>query len=68
MTPVLLVIKRRYEVHVKRLGDTLMAKRVASQGTGRLALLSQNLAYPPVGVSAEGVEIIGRAVWKGGRV
>uniref|UniRef100_UPI00342CD58C S24 family peptidase n=1 Tax=uncultured Altererythrobacter sp. TaxID=500840 RepID=UPI00342CD58C len=68
MTPVLFVIKRRYEVHVKRLGDTLMVKRVASQGAGRLALLSQNLAYPPVEVAADEVEIIGRVVWKGGRV
>lgn len=55
-------------VHVVRLGDTLMVKRVASTGAGRLALLSQNLAYPPVEVSAEEVEIIGRVVWKGGRV
>nr|WP_298897457.1 S24 family peptidase [uncultured Altererythrobacter sp.] len=55
-------------VHVVRLGDTLMVKRVASQGAGRLALLSQNLAYPPVEVSAADVEIIGRVVWKGGRV
>ncbi|WP_346773737.1 S24 family peptidase [Altererythrobacter sp. BO-6] len=53
-------------VHVVRLGDTLMVKRVASAGSGRLALLSQNLAYPPVEVSAEEVEIIGRVVWKGG--
>lgn len=55
-------------VHVVRLGDTLMVKRVASAGSGRLALLSQNLTYPPVEVSAEEVEIIGRVVWKGGRV
>jgi phage repressor protein C with HTH and peptisase S24 domain len=45
-----------------------MVKRVASAGQGRLALLSQNLAYPPVEVSAEEVEIIGRVVWKGGRI
>lgn len=55
-------------VHVVRLGETLMVKRVASAGAGRLALLSQNLAYPPVEVSAEEVEIIGRVVWKGGRI
>ncbi len=55
-------------VHVVRLGDTVLVKRVASAGQGRLALLSQNLAYPPVEVSAEEVEIIGRVVWKGGRV
>lgn len=55
-------------VHVVRLGDTLMVKRVASTGAGRLALLSQNLAYPPVEVSADEVEIVGRVVWKGGRI
>lgn len=55
-------------VHVVRLGDTLMVKRVAQAGAGRFALLSQNLAYPPVDVSAEEVEVIGRVVWKGGRI
>lgn len=55
-------------IHVVRLGDTLMVKRVASAGPGRVALLSQNLAYPPVEVAAEEVAIIGRVVWKGGRV
>ena len=55
-------------VHVVRLGESLMVKRVASTGAGKLALLSQNLAYPPVEVAAEDVEIIGRVVWKGGRI
>ena len=55
-------------VHVVRLGDTLMVKRVASAGAGRFSLLSQNLAYPPVGVEAGEIEIIGRVVWKGGRI
>ena len=55
-------------VHLVRLADTLMDKRVAQAGAGRLALLSQNLAYPPVEVSAEEIEVIGRVVWKGGRI
>jgi phage repressor protein C with HTH and peptisase S24 domain len=55
-------------IHVVRLGDTLMVKRVASAGPGRVALLSQNFAYPPVEVAAVVVVIIGRVVWKGGRV
>jgi phage repressor protein C with HTH and peptisase S24 domain len=55
-------------IHVVRLGDTLMVKRVANAGAGRLALLSQNFAYPPVEVAADEVVIIGRVVWKGGRV
>jgi phage repressor protein C with HTH and peptisase S24 domain len=55
-------------IHVVRLGDTLMVKRVANAGAGRVALLSQNFAYPPVEVATEEVAIIGRVVWKGGRV
>lgn len=55
-------------VHVVRLGDTVMVKRVASARQGMLALLSQNLAYPPVEVAAEEVTIVGRVVWKGGRI
>ena len=55
-------------VHVVRLGDTLMVKRVAQAGAGRFSLLSQNLAYPPVEVSADEMEVIGRVVWKGGRI
>ncbi|MDT8280671.1 MAG: S24 family peptidase [Erythrobacter sp.] len=55
-------------IHVVRLGDTLMVKRVASAGPGRVALLSQNLAYPPVEVAADEVAIIGRVVWKGGKI
>ncbi len=55
-------------VHVVRLDDSLLVKRVASQGAGRFALLSQNLAYPPIQVGAEEFEVIGRVVWKSGRV
>lgn len=55
-------------VHVVRLGETLMVKRVASAGGGRYSLLSQNLAYPPVQVEEADIEIIGRVVWKGGRI
>ena len=55
-------------VHVVRLGDTLMVKRVAQAGAGRFSLLSQNLAYPPVDVAADEMQMIGRVVWKGGRI
>jgi len=55
-------------IHVVRLEDTLLVKRVAAQGGGRLSLLSQNLAYPPIEVEARDVEIIGRVVWKSGRL
>ena len=55
-------------VHVVRMGDALMVKRLASAGAGRIALLSQNLAYPPVEVSLDEVEVLGRVVWKSGRL
>lgn len=55
-------------IHVVRLGDTIMVKRLASARQGMLALLSQNLAYPPIEVAAEEVTVIGRVVWKGGRI
>jgi len=55
-------------IYVVRLGEALMVKRLANAGAGRFALLSQNLAYPPVEVAADEVAIIGRVVWKGGRI
>ena len=55
-------------VYVVRLGDTLLIKRVASPAKERLSLLSQNVAYPPVEVALSEVEVIGRVVWKSGRI
>ncbi|MCL4672238.1 MAG: transcriptional regulator [Sphingomonadaceae bacterium] len=55
-------------IHVVRLGETLLVKRVAAQGGGRFTLLSQNLAYPPQEVSADEIDIVGRVVWKSGRI
>lgn len=55
-------------VHVVRLGDALLVKRVASAGKGRFALISDNKAYPPVDVAGDEIDIIGRVVWKAGRV
>ncbi|GAB5349960.1 S24 family peptidase [Alteriqipengyuania sp. 357] len=55
-------------VHVVRMDDTLMVKRLASAGAGRIVLLSQNLAYPPIEVALDEVEVLGRVVWKSGRL
>ncbi len=55
-------------IHVVRLDDRLLVKRVAAQGQGRFSLLSQNLAYPPIAVGGEELDIIGRVVWKSGRL
>ena len=55
-------------VHVVRLGDALLVKRLAAAGPGRATLLSQNYAYPPVEVSLAELDIVGRVVWKSGRL
>lgn len=55
-------------VHVVRIGDTLHVKQVQARGPGRIALISANDAYAPIELAGEEVEVIGRVVWKGGRV
>ena len=61
--------KRQGEgIHVVRIGDALHVKQVQARGGGRIALISANDAYPPLELGAEEVEVIGRVVWKGGRV
>ncbi len=55
-------------IYVVRMDDNLLVKRVASQGGGRFSLLSQNLAYPPISVEGSDFAIVGRVVWKSGRL
>ncbi len=55
-------------IHVVRVGETLSVKRLARSGQDRVSLLSQNLAYPPVDLPLDEVDVIGRVVWKSGRV
>jgi len=55
-------------IHVVRLGDALLVKRLAAAGPGRATLLSQNYAYPPFEVALDELEIVGRVVWKSGRL
>lgn len=55
-------------IHVVRLGDALHVKRVQAGKPGRLTLISANPAYPPIEVTADDVDVIGRVVWKGGRL
>jgi phage repressor protein C with HTH and peptisase S24 domain len=55
-------------IYVLRMDDNLLVKRVASQGGGRFSLLSQNLAYPPISVEGSEIQIVGRVVWKSGRL
>jgi phage repressor protein C with HTH and peptisase S24 domain len=55
-------------IHVVRLDDTLLVKRLDTARPGRIALMSDNLAYRPIEAEPGEVEVIGRVVWKGGRL
>lgn len=55
-------------IFVVRIGDALHVKQVQARSSGRIALISANNAYSPIELAREEVEVIGRVVWKGGRV
>ncbi|WP_133364906.1 LexA family transcriptional regulator [Qipengyuania sediminis] len=55
-------------IFVVRIGDALHVKTVLAAVPGRITLISENHAYPPLELARDEVEIIGRVVWKGGRV
>ncbi len=55
-------------VHVLRNGDALLVKRLDLSQPGRLVLRSDNLAYPPLELARGEVDLIGRVVWKSGRL
>ncbi len=58
----------REGVHVVRLGDALHVKLLQAVPPGGLRLVSQNPLYPPVEVPMADVDVVGRVVWKGGRL
>lgn len=58
----------REGVHVVRLGDTLHVKLLQAIPPDRLRLVSKNDAYEPVEVAMADVDVVGRVVWKGGRI
>lgn len=56
-------------IHVIRLDDVLMVKRLAGGPRGRLSVLSDNPAYPGwPDVDGSAVTVIGRVVWAGRRL
>jgi Peptidase S24-like len=55
-------------IHVVRLDEALLVKRLDLSRAGKLALRSDNPAYPPLQVAAGAVEVVGRVVWKSGRL
>lgn len=55
-------------IHVVRLDDTLMVKRIETGRGGTITLLSDNPAYRPIDCVPGEVQVLGRVVWKGGRL
>ena len=55
-------------VFVVRIGEALHVKQVQARGGGRIALVSVNPSYEAIELAGEDVEVIGRVVWKGGRI
>ncbi|MDF8332286.1 S24 family peptidase [Novosphingobium cyanobacteriorum] len=58
----------RAGIHVIRLDDVLLVKRLEPGPAGTLRVISDNPAYPRMERSLHDIEIIGRVVWKGGRL
>jgi len=55
-------------IHVVRLDGSLVVKRLDTSRAGRIVLLSDNTAYHPIDCDPLEVEVIGRVVWKSGRL
>jgi phage repressor protein C with HTH and peptisase S24 domain len=51
-----------------RLGEALHVKLLQAVPPDRLRLISKNAAYEPVEVAMSDVDVVGRVVWKGGRI
>ena len=56
-------------IHVIRMDDVLMVKRLAREPKGRFSVLSDNPAYPDwPDVDGASVTVIGRVIWTGRRL
>jgi phage repressor protein C with HTH and peptisase S24 domain len=55
-------------IHVVRTGDALLVKRLDTGRPGVIALVSDNPAYRTLELPPEEVQVIGRVVWKSGRL
>lgn len=55
-------------IHVVRTGDALLVKRLDLASPGRIALVSDNPAYRTIELAPDEVQVIGRVVWKSGRL
>lgn len=55
-------------IHVVRVDEALLVKRLEVGRPGRIVLKSDNPAYDPIELAPTDVQVIGRVVWKGGRL
>jgi len=55
-------------VYVVRVGDALLVKRLDLGHPARVVLISDNQVYRPVELAPDELEVIGRVVWKSGRL
>ena len=55
-------------VHVVRVDEALLVKRLETGRPGLITLISDNPAYRPIALRPRALEVIGRVVWKGGRL
>ena len=55
-------------IHVVRVGEALLVKRLDTGRPGVIALVSDNPAYTALDLTPGEVEVIGRVVWKSGRL
>ncbi|SMC86580.1 S24 family peptidase [Novosphingobium sp. B1] len=58
----------RAGIHVIRLDDVLLVKRLEPGPGGSVRIISDNSAYPRLERLLNEVELVGRVVWKGGRL
>lgn len=58
----------RAGIHVIRLDDVLLVKRLEPGPGGTVRIISDNPAYPSLERQLHEVELVGRVVWKGGRL
>ena len=55
-------------IHVVRVDGLLLVKRLETGRPGMVVLRSANPAYEPIELAAAEVAVVGRVVWKGGRI
>jgi phage repressor protein C with HTH and peptisase S24 domain len=55
-------------IYVVRVGDALLVKRLDLGQPGHIVLISDNQVYRPFTLAPEDLEVIGRVVWKSGRL